>query len=441
MPQVPTAHYPPITRYPTAQQPRGGDAILSPSSSRAHPASLRRWKDDLLVGIQCHNETGWLQAFRKDGIRLEPLSTVPPHPSSHSIVSTCLDVSPDLIATGLSTGNLCLHRLKEEWDFVSDVYSATRQRPATAVKWRPSMPTQIALGQRPRAVPATESLYLWDSAQARTPIRHWAPPGGVFAMDWLSSDQWAVASKALTLGDPRQAAFTASVPLHSLARDLVIHKGSGDSTTQLALALHDRVQVWDVRQLEAGAVVDLKLSQARLVRWRNEQLLIATSDTLWTYDVQSRPLPTQRLPLAAPVQDMELDEHRTWLVHEDRSVSSMALHRLAPLAVRETRVAHGWQKQLWVENQGETLLQQRARLGYAMDVARNLTIVQDDLALVRLWQWMQRVKDMWRDQLWDDHTPVFAGWRDVGVWHLLRSEGSTETKDNPWRRYVSGSNS
>jgi WD40 repeat protein len=147
------------------------------------------------------------------------------------------------------------------------------------------------------------------------------------------------------------------------------------------------VKIWDARRLDSD-LCEIKVGSVystmddgstptgvSAIQWSTLQpgsLSIAVGNTIYDYDTSTstRPIHKDTVYARAPISDFCLyrqqqpkidykndDEllsvlypRRTLVVHSDRSIHDMAMHRLAPLALsgRDGRVVHGLGRMLWV---------------------------------------------------------------------------------------------
>eukprot|EP00547_Thalassionema_nitzschioides_P011594 CAMPEP_0194257922 /NCGR_PEP_ID=MMETSP0158-20130606/40156_1 /TAXON_ID=33649 /ORGANISM="Thalassionema nitzschioides, Strain L26-B" /LENGTH=571 /DNA_ID=CAMNT_0038997121 /DNA_START=22 /DNA_END=1734 /DNA_ORIENTATION=- len=235
-----------------------------------------------------------------------------------SITSKCLDWSPTdpfRLATGLSTGNLCIHSLNKVTCEEEDVlpFSVTNEqfsfgrnkRPATSVAWRPgSNSNHVALGLSTTTSTAQHHKHphhrksrtgtefgclLWDiqhqqsasstSALSKTtaagsnPLHKICHNAGVSALAWCSPTTLAVGcqgTRHFQLYDLRASATSITpITIRNAHREGAVqvirvnHDYDGNSYLLATMGIADPVvKLWDMRKIDSAVLSDMSSSDS-----------------------------------------------------------------------------------------------------------------------------------------------------------------------------------
>jgi hypothetical protein len=254
---------------------------------------------------------------------------------------------------------------------------------------------------------------------AAGPIAKLAYQTGVASLAWILGDS---SSPTLAVGgqlrnvqiyDLRVSGQTASPPITFYAHNFAVHGIQADPHRPHLFAtfcsVHkEPVKIWDARRLDSD-LCQIKVGSAyssagmdeygsttsaatgvSAIQWSTFQpgsLSIAVGDTIYDYDTtsSSRPIHKETVYARAPISDFclyrqeqqepkiyssrnddddllsALYPRRTLVVHSDRSIHDLAMHRLAPmdLSRRDGRLVHGLGQRLWVgpTNQGPAAME------------------------------------------------------------------------------------
>ena len=379
-----------------------------------------------------------------------------------SVTATCLSWSPTTmqVATGLTTGNLCIHSFQEEESTASQEHFSIgrNKRPATAVAWRPNITSHVALGHslggpaqlHARKARATDfGCLLWDLNQSSSaPLLKMCHNAGVTSLEWLHGGQTLAVGcqmRALQLYDLR---VSSSPPITVWEAESV----QGMRVSQDILATYgalpsEPIKLWDLRHMETP-LAEIKLDQApTTLEWSRPGVLsVAMDNRILHYDVtSSKPALVGQTYAPGPVLDMAMvtDQERFLVILKDKSVRDVSKHTTAPLALskRDGHIVHAFENHVWKTMaipEDDISIVMKARAGcsqadrYSMHAATNIDILsssppcQDNRSLIELWRWIARM------EINQKHMTALSSamtLTDGGVWRLLEMDQS-DVKDD-----------
>lgn len=276
-----------------------------------------------------------------------------------SVSSTCLSVTKSniarelpVVATGLSTGVLCIHNFSggDTWKASTEYYHVPRvQRPATAVEWRVGHNQQVAIGLTAGGGPselrqqAQQGLrlagkvaphpgdrdyccFLWDiehqSSNLRTkstPINRLSHQVGIASLGWVSEGSQVLAlgtqHRNLQIHDIR---MQGTAPLSVYAHNFGVHGVRSDPIRPWQFATFSRaagetIKLWDIRKIDSAAPTELKLQSPTstspivdVIKWSptGDLSVVAGDGYMYLFETKgARPLCTNVLHTNGLVDD------------------------------------------------------------------------------------------------------------------------------------------
>ena len=352
--------------------------------------------------------------------------------------------------------------------------------------------------------------FVWDIEAASSAKKHSTPltklshNTAVASMAWLPDGQMLAVGgqiKTIQLYDMRLSGANAP-PISALAHTSGVHGIQVDYHRSHRLATFSRtpgepVKLWDVRRMDS-TIGEIKvpansiISACEFSRFEPGLLSLAIGDAVSDYDANSGTRPNlirinrtslnfsgQNIvdlalyngggPQENPTRFDGLYRRRMLTVLEDRTISDMAQHTLAPVALsrRDGRLVHALGDTLWIggTNEGPSAMEKlgvrtdddvsatmmrRARClhvqRYSMDTASNIKVLSEETSdlntpdalsarysLLRLWSWIDRVESLCIDAAEEysyseeEESWPAKGLTDSGVWSLLHmDEGDVE---------------